>query len=163
MTFDGAGNESFCPPLLRQRLRRRPAVLLRVRHQRRDQRPAVAGLDAFITDVRTRADGSFGPLKVNGRKHYEFVLLREGQQTYHFYFEPFERTDRLPRLQISGPGGIADYVDKCPTHTAMTVLRGRAASPRDPFCGLEPASRLPVRAVCVRPPPFSVFSPMWTP
>jgi hypothetical protein len=76
-------------------------------------------------DVRTRGDGSFGPLKVNGRKHYEIVLLREGQQTYHFYFEPFERTDRFLRLQVSGPGGIGDYVDKCPTHTALTVLRGR--------------------------------------
>jgi len=76
-------------------------------------------------DVRTRADGSFGPLKVNGRNHYELVLLRDGQQTYHFYFEPFERTDRFLRLQVSGPGGIADYIDKCPTHTAVTVLRGR--------------------------------------
>ncbi|MBB4905090.1 alpha/beta hydrolase domain-containing protein [Actinophytocola algeriensis] len=76
-------------------------------------------------DVNTRADGSFGPLKVNGRKHYEIVLLREGQQTYHFYFEPFERSDHFLRLQVSGPGGIADYVDKCPTHTALTVLRGR--------------------------------------
>lgn len=76
-------------------------------------------------DVRTGQDGAFGPLKVNGRKHYELVLLREGEQTYHYYFEPFERSDRFLRLQVSGPGGIADHVDKCPTHTAVTVLRGR--------------------------------------
>ncbi|QFU92626.1 alpha/beta hydrolase domain-containing protein [Amycolatopsis sp. YIM 10] len=76
-------------------------------------------------DLQTAPDGSFGPLKVNGHKHYEAVLLREGQQTYHYYFEPFERSDRFLRLQVSAPGGIGDYVDKCPTHTSVTVLRGR--------------------------------------
>ncbi|MDI5977938.1 alpha/beta hydrolase domain-containing protein [Amycolatopsis magusensis] len=76
-------------------------------------------------DVQTGPDGAFGPLKVNGYKHYELVLLREGQQSYHYYFEPFERSDRFLRLQVSPPGGIGDYVDKCATHTALTVLRGR--------------------------------------
>ncbi|WP_113696994.1 alpha/beta hydrolase domain-containing protein [Amycolatopsis albispora] len=78
-----------------------------------------------VHDLQTAADGSFGPLKINGHKHYELALLRAGQQTYHFYFEPFERSDRFLRLQVSGPGGIGEYVDKCPTHTAVTVLRGR--------------------------------------
>ncbi|WP_143101893.1 hypothetical protein [Amycolatopsis marina] len=69
--------------------------------------------------------GSFGPIRVNGRKHYELVLVREGQQTYHYYFEKFERSDRFLRLQVSGPGGIADYVDKCSDSTAITVVRNR--------------------------------------
>jgi hypothetical protein len=75
--------------------------------------------------VRTAPDGSFGSLNVNGRKHYELEFLRTGEQTYHFYFEPFERSDHFLRLQLSRPGGIGDYVDKCPTHTALTVLRNR--------------------------------------
>ncbi|MBB5802688.1 pimeloyl-ACP methyl ester carboxylesterase [Saccharothrix ecbatanensis] len=75
--------------------------------------------------VRTGVDGSFGPLPVNGRKHYELVLQREGQQANHFYFEPFERSDRFVRLQVSRPGGIADNVDRCPGHSALTVVRNR--------------------------------------
>lgn len=75
--------------------------------------------------VRTGEDGSFGPLPVNGRRHYELALEREGQQTSHFYFEPFERSDRFVRLQVSRPGGIADHVDRCPGHSALTVIRNR--------------------------------------
>ncbi|MCC8246133.1 hypothetical protein [Saccharothrix luteola] len=75
--------------------------------------------------VRTGADGSFGPLPVNGRKHYELVVLRDGQMPHHNYFEPFERSDRFLRLQVSRPGGITDNVDRCPTHSALTVIRNR--------------------------------------
>ncbi|MFD1151758.1 hypothetical protein [Saccharothrix hoggarensis] len=75
--------------------------------------------------VRTGSDGSFGLLRVNGRKHYELELVREGQQPHHFYFEPFERSDRFVRLQVSRPGGIGDVVDRCATHTALTVVRNR--------------------------------------
>ncbi len=75
--------------------------------------------------VRTGADGSFGPLAVNGRKHYELVVLRDGQLPYHSYFEPFERSDRFVRLQVSRPGGITDNIDRCPTHSALTITRNR--------------------------------------
>ncbi|GAA3458099.1 hypothetical protein ACFFSW_13210 [Saccharothrix longispora] len=75
--------------------------------------------------VRTAADGSFGPLRVNGARHYELELVRDGELVNHFYFEPFERSDRFLRLQVSRPGGIGDQVDRCPTHTALTVVRNR--------------------------------------
>ena len=75
--------------------------------------------------ARTGADGSFGPLPVNGRAHHELVVLREGQVPHHFYFEPFERSDRFVRLQVSRPGGITDHIDRCPTHSALTVIRNR--------------------------------------
>lgn len=75
--------------------------------------------------VRTGVDGSFGPLPVNGRKHYELVVLRDGQLPYHSYFEPFERSDRFVRLQVSRPGGITDNIDRCPTHSALTIIRNR--------------------------------------
>lgn len=75
--------------------------------------------------VRTGPDGSFGPLPVNGRSHYELVVLRDGEPPHHHYFEPFERSDRFLRLQVSRPGGITDAIDRCPTHTALTVIRNR--------------------------------------
>ncbi|MCE7000266.1 hypothetical protein LZG04_36440 [Saccharothrix sp. S26] len=75
--------------------------------------------------VRTGPDGAFGPLWVNGREHYELVVLRDGQIPYHSYFEPFERSDRFVRLQVSRPGGITDNIDRCPTHSALTVIRNR--------------------------------------
>lgn len=75
--------------------------------------------------ARVDESGAFGPIRVNGRKQYELVLVREGQQVYHYYFEKFERSDRFLRLQVSGPGGVADYVDKCPDSTAVTVVRNR--------------------------------------
>lgn len=75
--------------------------------------------------MRVGPDGSFGPLRVDGRKHYEATLLREGERTYHYYFEPFGRSDRFLRSQVSRPGGVADYVDRCESHTAVTVIRNR--------------------------------------
>ncbi|MEU5658578.1 hypothetical protein ABZ802_23585 [Streptomyces sp. NPDC047737] len=75
--------------------------------------------------ARVGADGAFGPLGVNGRGHYELALVRSGERTNHFYFEPFERSDRFVRLLVSPPGGVADSIDACPGHTALTVVRAR--------------------------------------
>ncbi|MFE2020296.1 hypothetical protein ACFW9O_19890 [Streptomyces sp. NPDC059499] len=75
--------------------------------------------------VRVGADGGFGPLAVNGRGHYELALIRSGERTSHFYFEPFERSDRFLRLLVSPPGGVADDMDACPGHTALTIVRAR--------------------------------------
>ena len=46
------------------------------------------------------ADGSFGPLSVNGRKHLEFSVDLPGPapQTIHTYTEPFERSNHFVRL-----------------------------------------------------------------
>ncbi|MFD6275531.1 alpha/beta fold hydrolase [Streptomyces sp. NPDC060209] len=75
--------------------------------------------------VRVGADGAFGPLGVSGRGHYELALIRPGERTNHFYFEPFERGDRFVRLLVSPPGGVSDSIDACPGHTALTVVRAR--------------------------------------
>jgi hypothetical protein len=72
------------------------------------------------------ADGSFGPLPVQPHARYEFALLRPGQATHHFYFEPFRRTDNLVRLLTSRPGeGIGALVDTGDRHTALTIQRQR--------------------------------------
>ncbi|MFH9612679.1 hypothetical protein [Streptomyces pratensis] len=75
--------------------------------------------------VRAGADGAFGPLGVSGRGHYELAFVRPGERTNHFYFEPFERSDRFVRLLVSPPGGVADSIDACTGHTALTVVRAR--------------------------------------
>ncbi|HWU06532.1 MAG TPA: hypothetical protein VN520_09145 [Streptomyces sp.] len=75
--------------------------------------------------LRTGANGAFGPLEVGGRGHYELAFVRSGERTNHFYFEPFERSDRFVRLLVSPPGGVADSVDACTGHTALTIVRAR--------------------------------------
>lgn len=89
--------------------------------------PATGARAALLPQhvVRVGADGAFGPLAVNGRGHYELTLVRSGERTNHFYFEPFERSDRFVRLLVSPPGGVADAIDACPGHTALTVVRAR--------------------------------------
>ncbi|WP_299531383.1 hypothetical protein [uncultured Streptomyces sp.] len=75
--------------------------------------------------VRTGADGSFGGIEVSGRGHYELAFVRTGERTNHFYFEPFERSDRFVRLLVSPPGGVTDSIEACTGHTALTVVRAR--------------------------------------
>ncbi|WP_309238486.1 alpha/beta hydrolase [Actinoplanes aureus] len=71
-----------------------------------------------------RADGSFGPLPVLPYARYEFALVRTGQATHHFYFEPFLRSDSFVRLLTSRPGeGIGALVDTSDRHTALTFQR----------------------------------------
>ncbi|MEU4422103.1 alpha/beta hydrolase [Actinoplanes sp. NPDC024001] len=70
------------------------------------------------------ADGSFGPMPVLPYARYEFALVRAGQATHHFYFEPFVRSDAFVRLLTSRPGeGIGALVDTSDRHTALTFQR----------------------------------------
>ena len=68
-------------------------------------------------------DGSFGPLPVNGRKHYEFAVEQPGIQTLHTYFEPFERSDHFVRL-LDAPA-LRPFVTYGPNSTNVVVLRMR--------------------------------------
>jgi hypothetical protein len=69
-------------------------------------------------------DGSFGPVPVLPFARYEFALVRAGQATHHFYFEPFVRSDAFVRLLTSRPGeGIGALVDTSDRHTALTFQR----------------------------------------
>jgi hypothetical protein len=84
--------------------------------------------------VTVGADGAFGPLKINGRQHYEFAVVEEGERTAHYYPEPFERSDRFVRL-LSAPA-LAPFIDSGPNHTVGAVTRmrewwGDQASPSD--------------------------------
>ncbi len=69
-------------------------------------------------------DGSFGPLEVDGRKHYEFALTRAGSDyTVHNYPEPFERDDHFYRV-LDAPV-LRPFIDTGPNHTNVTVTRMR--------------------------------------
>lgn len=72
-----------------------------------------------------RADGAFGPWKINGQQRYEFAVALPDGTTQHFYFQPFERSDHFLRLLVSPPGGIGSYIERGPAHTAIIVLRMR--------------------------------------
>jgi pimeloyl-ACP methyl ester carboxylesterase len=68
-------------------------------------------------------DGAWGPVAVNGLKHYEIVLLREGARDHHFYFEPFMRNDYFVRLQTSAAGGIGDQMERDLNSSALVITR----------------------------------------
>ncbi|MFC4072892.1 alpha/beta hydrolase [Actinoplanes subglobosus] len=70
------------------------------------------------------ADGRFGPVPLHPFERYEFALLRPGEPTHHFYFEPFRRSDSFVRLLTSRPGeGLGGLVDTSDRHTALTFQR----------------------------------------
>jgi pimeloyl-ACP methyl ester carboxylesterase len=69
-------------------------------------------------------DGAFGPITLDGRKRYEFAVVRPGAATHHFYFQPFLRDDAFVRLLTSRPGeGLGALVETSDRHTALTVQR----------------------------------------
>jgi len=72
------------------------------------------------------AAGHWGPLKVNGQKHYEFALTRTDGSVHHFYFEPFHRSNHFLRLQTSVPNtGLELFTDRSPAHSSLVLLRNR--------------------------------------
>ncbi len=70
-------------------------------------------------------DGNFGPVNVNGMKHYEFSLYRaESGLTVHYYFQPFIRDDHLIRLLVTPPDSpILTYTPRGPDHAAVVIIR----------------------------------------
>ena len=70
------------------------------------------------------ADGSWGPVDVEGGKHYELALTRDDGSTHHFYFSPFLRDDHFVRLLTSEPGtGIDLLRDQSDGTTSLTIAR----------------------------------------
>ena len=70
------------------------------------------------------ADGSWGPLQVNGQQHYELNVLRTGFLTHHFYFQPWLRSSSLVRMNLAPPNSqIVANTNLSDNHTAATVVR----------------------------------------
>lgn len=77
-------------------------------------------------------DGAFGPVPLNGLKHYEFALRRSPNTTiafetvHHFYAELFQRSDHFFRLQTSEPGqSIEAFLPFDENATGFVVQRMR--------------------------------------
>lgn len=72
-------------------------------------------------------DGAFGPVGINGTKHYELALVRpEDGSVHHFYFEPFTRSDHFVRLNAARPGtGLEAFTPKSDDTTNLVVVRQR--------------------------------------
>lgn len=69
------------------------------------------------------ADGTWGPVAVDGDARYELALVRDGS-AHHFYFESFARDDHLVRLLTSEPGtGLDALWEKSPAHANIVMLR----------------------------------------
>lgn len=66
-------------------------------------------------------DGSFGPYRAWYGVHYEFAIVREGEPTYHYFFEPFLRDDRLVRLNIAPL--LEPFLDTSEDHTVLSIIR----------------------------------------
>jgi pimeloyl-ACP methyl ester carboxylesterase len=65
--------------------------------------------------------GDFGPLQVDAGRRYEFVLLRPGIATLHYYYEPFVRSDHLVRLPYSD--AVEAAVQRGERHVSGLVIR----------------------------------------
>jgi pimeloyl-ACP methyl ester carboxylesterase len=74
------------------------------------------------------ADGAWGPVRVNGRRRYEFAVSRPDANgeisTHHFYTQNFFRSDHFIRLLTSEPGtGIDLLRDQSDHQLSATVVR----------------------------------------
>ena len=69
------------------------------------------------------ATGDFGPIKVNGNRHYEFEISRTGESTIHNYPEPFERDDHFYRV-LTAPL-LNPFIERSAGHVSIAVTRMR--------------------------------------
>ncbi len=69
------------------------------------------------------ATGDFGPIKVNGRRHYEFEVTQLDSVKVHNYPEPFERDDHFYRV-LSAPL-LNPFIARDRESVALTVTRMR--------------------------------------
>lgn len=75
-------------------------------------------------EIELADDGGFGPVKLHGKKHYEFVVLRDGFLPHHFYFEKFFRSSDFVRMNMAPPGSsIVANSNLGEDHTAAVVVR----------------------------------------
>jgi pimeloyl-ACP methyl ester carboxylesterase len=71
--------------------------------------------------------GDWGPVHINGKKHYEFELVRPDTVfEQHYYYQQFIRDDYWVRLQSSAPSSPSvQNTVVGPNHAAAVVIRYR--------------------------------------
>lgn len=76
--------------------------------------------------ISIAADGSWGPVAVNGQQLYELYVTREGFSGHHFYFQPWHRGSSLVRMNLAPPNSqIVANTNLSDNHLATTVVRQR--------------------------------------
>jgi hypothetical protein len=75
--------------------------------------------------IEVDSSGEWGPVHVNGKKHYEFTVYRNDIDIItHYYFQPFLRDNHLIRLLASpADSAVWDYTAMGPDHAALVILR----------------------------------------
>ncbi|MEX2206149.1 MAG: alpha/beta hydrolase [Myxococcota bacterium] len=66
-------------------------------------------------------DGSFGPFRVLYGLSFELAVLRDGEVSINYFYEPFIRSDHLVRLNVAA--GLAPFIVSSDNHAALTVVR----------------------------------------
>lgn len=76
-----------------------------------------------VAKIELSSDGSFGPLELTARTHYDFEITR-ATGVHHVYPQPFVRSSNLFRVLTSEPGGLADsFWEPAEKTQNLTVLR----------------------------------------
>jgi pimeloyl-ACP methyl ester carboxylesterase len=103
--------------------------------------------------------GNFGPVKVNGRKHYEIAMTRDGF-VQHFYFEPWVRDNHLLRLLISPPdSALSQAVDRGPNHSSVVIERSKEFWGDNPFGPVDVVDVSTETASGPAQPPINLVNP----
>ena len=80
-----------------------------------------------VATLQIGPNGDWGPVKVNGKKYYEFELRRPDTTVEgNLYYQPFIRDDYWVRLLSSPPNsGISQNTITGPDHAAAVLIRYR--------------------------------------
>jgi Lipase C-terminal domain/AF_1763-like, C-terminal domain/alpha/beta hydrolase fold len=103
-----------------------------------------------VATIAIGPSGDWGPVRVNGRKSYEFELHRADSPTeQNIYYQPFIRDNYWIRLLSSAPtSGIVLNTTTGPNHAAAVVIRYRewwTTHPSGDEDTLEISTRSPTR------------------
>ena len=70
------------------------------------------------------ADGTWGPVAINGQQAYELVVERDGFPDHHFYFQPWLRSSSLVRMNVAPPNSqIVANTNVGDHHMAAVIVR----------------------------------------
>jgi pimeloyl-ACP methyl ester carboxylesterase len=89
--------------------------------------------DEPLERLEIQGEGNWGPVKIDGEAHYEFVLApNDSAYRHHFYEQPFLRSSQFVRLRSGPPDSVSRMNTNTGSgHVALTVLRMREWTPED--------------------------------
>jgi pimeloyl-ACP methyl ester carboxylesterase len=86
--------------------------------------PATGARRGRPRPVEIDENGFWGPVRVNGARHYELAVTRADGIVQHFYAEPWLRSDHLVRLNVAPPDSpLNQIVERGENHSVVVVQR----------------------------------------